>query len=117
MEDMYVLSQLRWYHRGFVFQNGQVWYQTKITIYFDRSTQNKGSTEVMIDAFAVLSTDDSQKILTHMIIRSSQPHQDFINRLMTHVSGYDFPPHQVIIGSNYLPLSNDEGLFWWGYQR
>ena len=78
-------------------------YHTKITIYFGRSTQNKGSTEVMIDAFAVLSTDDSQKILTHMIIRSSQPHQDFITRLMTHVSGYDIPPHQVM-RSNYLPL-------------
>lgn len=83
----------------------------KIQMYFCRLKQNKESTEVMIDAFAVLSTDDSQKILTRMIIRSSQPHQDFITRLMTHVSGYDIPPHQVIIGSNYLPLSNDEDLF------
>ena len=65
----------------------------------------------MIDAFAVLSTDDSQKILTRMIIRSSQPHQDFIIRLMTHVSGYDIPPHQVM-RSNYLPLWNDEGPVW-----
>ncbi|XP_052090896.1 uncharacterized protein LOC127727821 [Mytilus californianus] len=61
------------------------------------SKKNKESIEIMIDAFAVLSNDHVQGLLTNMIIRNPKPQENFIMRLVSHVSGYDSSPDESII--------------------
>ncbi|CAG2216629.1 unnamed protein product [Mytilus edulis] len=51
----------------------------------------------MIDAFAVLSNNHVQGLLTNMIIRNHKPQESFIMRLVSHVSGYDNSPDESII--------------------
>ena len=53
-------------------------------------------TEIIIDAFASLSTDLSQILLAKFIIYSREPKPLFVIRLLSHIPTLGKPPHQVV---------------------
>ncbi|CAC5409209.1 unnamed protein product [Mytilus coruscus] len=54
-------------------------------------------TEIMIDAFASLSTNLSQILLAKFIIYSKEPKPVFVIRLLSHIPTFRKPPHQSIL--------------------
>ena len=55
------------------------------------------ATENMIDAYGVLGTELSEKLLAEKIFLSPRPNHDNVKRVLTHIVSNDKPPHEVII--------------------
>ena len=50
---------------------------------------------IMLDAFGVLYTEFSEKVLAEKILQAALPNPDLILRLLTHIVGKEKPPHDV----------------------
>lgn len=55
------------------------------------------ATENMIDAYGVLGTELSEKLLAEKIFLSPRPNHDNVKRVLTHIVSNDKPPHEVTI--------------------